>query len=263
MILRISLSQMDIVLGEQEENFSKAGVMIAEAARRGSQLVLLPELWSTGYDLARTAAMAVPPDQGPFAHMAELARKHQIHIFGSCLAAVDPDRKYNAASLFGPEGLELAHYNKIHLFRLMDEHRHLVAGNRPVLVETPWGKAGLAICYDLRFPELFRAYSLAGARLILIVAEWPKPRLQHWQTLLRARAIENQLYVVACNRVGISNGLDFFGHSCVIDTWGEFVVEAGETEMLITVDIDLGKVDEVRSTIPVFADRRAGAYANF
>src|SRR5205807_8965526 len=105
-------------------------------------------------------------------------------------------------------------------------------------------------------PELFRSYALAGARLILLAAEWPNPRRAHWETLLRARAIENQMYVVACNRVGTSQGTSFFGRSCIIDPWGETVLEGGDQETLLTTEIDLDKVDDVRATIPVFKDRR-------
>jgi predicted amidohydrolase len=120
---------------------------------------------------------------------------------------------------------------------------------------------GLTICYDLRFPELFRRYALAGAKLIFVPAEWPHPRLMHWQTLLRARAIENQLFVVACNRVGVVGKTHFCGHSAVIDPWGETIVEGDESEMLLTAEIDLGLVDDVRQRIPIFADRRPEIYA--
>jgi omega-amidase len=261
MKLTISLGQMNVALGHQAENFAKVRDFAAEAAARKSQLVLFPELWSTGYNLAQTASMAAPFDQGPFAHLADLARAHSIHIYGSCLGCSAPDRKFNTASLFGPDGTALAYYNKIHLFRLLDEDRYLTPGSRPVLAETPWGKTGLAICYDLRFPELFRAYTLAGARAILLVAAWPEPRLHHWQILLRARAIENQLFVIACNRVGVSEGARYFGHSCVVDPWGRTIVETTDEETLTTVEIDLAMVDEVRAKIPVLEDRRPDAYA--
>jgi omega-amidase len=118
----------------------------------------------------------------------------------------------------------------------------------------------MTICYDLRFPELFRRYALAGARLILVPAEWPHPRRAHWQTLLRARAIENQCFVAACNRVGITGNSTFFGASAVIDPWGEALVEGGETELILTATIDLSLVDTVRKRIPVFEDRRPELY---
>jgi predicted amidohydrolase len=142
----------------------------------------------------------------------------------------------------------------------MAEDHFLVPGDRLALAESPWGTAGLAICYDLRFPEQFRAYALAGARLALLCAEWPNPRLAHWQTLLRARAIENQFFVVACNRVGSSAGTSFFGHSCVIDPWGEVLAEGGDGEELVTAVLDLHRVEEARARIAALADRRPEVY---
>jgi predicted amidohydrolase len=142
----------------------------------------------------------------------------------------------------------------------MQEEQYLAPGQAATLLDLPWGKTGLIICYDLRFPELIRHYALQGARLILIPAEWPHPRREHWRTLLRARAIENQCFVAACNRVGQSKGAAFFGASTVVDPWGEPLIEGGETEALLTVTIDLAQVDVVRQRIPVFADRRPELY---
>jgi omega-amidase len=261
MRLRISLGQMDVRLGQPELNQATVAGMTAEAARRGSDLVLFPELWSTGYDLTRAEQHAAHLDQGAFATMAALAREQQIHVAGSCLSLQTAGKPGNTLVLFDPDGERLGAYTKLHLFRLMDEDRHLGAGEGPVMAQTPWGPAGLAICYDLRFPELFRGYALAGAVMILVPAEWPKPRMAHWRTLLRARAIENQLFVVACNRVGRSGEDDFFGHSCIIDPWGETVIEGGEGEMLLTAELDLSRIEKARSTIPVLSDRRPDIYA--
>jgi omega-amidase len=260
MRLTVSLGQMDVALGQPQANLETAQLMAAEAARRGSDVLVLPELWSTGYDLEHAASHATDLGAGIFAQTAEIARRHDLTIVGSCLSLQDQGRYANTAVFFGPDGSAQGHYSKIHLFRLMQEEQYLTAGQDLGLIETAWGPAGLAICYDLRFPELFRRYALAGARLIFIPAEWPAPRLAHWQTLLRARAIENQLFVVACNRVGQSKGQHFFGHSAIIDPWGELVVEGGGQEMVLTATIDLGRVDEVRTQIPVFADRRPELY---
>ena len=251
---------MDIALGEVGHNLATARAMIAEAAQRSSDIVVLPELWSTAYDLENAAMHAEPIEAGVFAQTAALAAEFQLHIAGSCLSLISPGHYGNTAVLFGPDGKILGSYTKLHLFRLMNEHRYLTPGDRPSLVQTPWGMAGLAICYDLRFPELFRHYALAGARIIFLPSEWPKPRLVHWQTLLRARAIENQLFIVACNRVGVTNSHEFFGHSTIIDPWGETVTEGGEKSQLLTAEIDLAEADRVRVRIPVFEDRRPDIY---
>ncbi len=258
--LKISLAQMDVLLGKPDENLAKAREMTTRAAERGSDIIVFPELWSTGYDLENAAAHSPPTDSGIFAEMASLASEYSIHISGSCLSLLEPGRFGNTAVFFDPDGKILGEYTKIHLFGLMDEHKYLCAGDRLTIVDTPWGKAGLAICYDLRFPELFRSYALAGAKVVFLPAEWPHPRLAHWEILLRARAIENQMYIVACNRVGVSKNVHFCGHSCIIDPWGESIIEAGEDEEISTAEIDVDKVDQVRARIPVFADRRPKVY---
>jgi omega-amidase len=262
--LTITLVQMDCHLGRPEQNFRRVEPLVAEAARRGSQLVILPELWSTAYDLENAGRHASPladsgDDAGWFGRFARLAREHNLWLTGSLLEQ-QGDRFYNCMPLYQPQGRLAGVYRKIHLFRLMQEEQYLAAGDRTALPDTPWGLTGLAICYDLRFPELFRSYALAGARLIVLPAEWPHPRRSHWRTLLRARAIENQCFVAACNRVGSSQGNDFFGASAVIDPWGETLIEGGETECLLTVTVDLEQADAARRRIPVFSDRRPQLY---
>jgi predicted amidohydrolase len=260
MQLRIALAQMEIQPGQPAANLARADSWASEAAKLGSDLLLLPELWSSGYDLERARALASKPNSGAHAAMADLARRHRLFVYGSILVEREPGKIGNTGLLFDPEGKAIAEYAKVHLFRLMNEDRHMQPGDRPVLVETPWGKTGLAVCYDLRFPELFRAYAVQGARAVLLVAEWPLPRLMHWQTLLRARAIENQLYMIACNCVGSSNGVQFFGHSTIVDPWGDIIVEADDRETLVTAAIDMARVEEVRRKLDVLSDRRPEAY---
>lgn len=261
MQLKIGLAQMDVVLGDPARNWATVQRMAAEARDRDVDLLVFPELWSTGYDLAAAESYATSTDAGMFAAVAELARTHRIGIAGSCLSRLGAGAYGNTAVLHNAQGEQTAVYSKTHLFRLMDEDQYLTAGDRGVVAETAWGRVGLAICYDLRFPELWRGYALAGARLALLPAEWPQPRLAHWQILLRARAIENQMFVAACNRVGRSKDAEFFGHSCLIDPWGSVLVEGDDQEGLLTADVDLTQVDAVRAQIPVFADRRPDVYA--
>jgi omega-amidase len=259
MKLNVSLGQMDVALGRTAENLDKVRAMTEEARRRGSQLVVFPELWSTGYDLERAPEYATSVDQGLFAQTAALARQESIHILGSLLE--QSDRGYrNTAVLFCPQGQLLAQYSKVHLFRPMQEDVYLVAGVEAPVFELSWGTSALAICYDLRFPELFRRYALSGAKVVFLVAEWPRPRLTHWQTLLQARAIENQFFVVACNRVGESAGLSFFGHSAIYDPSGDLVAGAAEEETLLTAIIDLDVVDQVRGATTLFEDRHEEVY---
>jgi predicted amidohydrolase len=251
---------MDVRIGQPGKNLAKVEELAARASQSGSNFLLLPELWSTGYDLEHADQHAARIDSGVFASVSTLAQKYKLAILGSCLSLVGPGLYANTAVLFDDNGRIIADYNKIHLFKLMDEPQYLMPGNKPVVADTEWGKAGVAICYDLRFPELFRYYALQGASMVMIPAEWPWPRLSHWRTLLQARAIENQLFIFACNRVGTSKRSTFFGHSMIIDPWGEIVIEGGEDEELITAVIDLGQVKSVRTTIPVFEDRRPDIY---
>jgi omega-amidase len=259
MKLNLSLGQMDVQLGQPEANLARVSAWTEEAARRGSALVLFPELWSTGYDLENWQQHASPPGEGMFPRLAALARQHHIALGGSVLE-VRNGKAYNAFALFDAEGALSATYRKTHLFRLMDEEKWLAPGEGLEMVEAEWGLTGLGVCYDLRFPELFRHYALRGARLVLLPAEWPARRAYHWQTLLRARAIENQMFLAGVNRVGESKGEVFGGGSAVIDPWGEAVVEGGSAETLLTAEIDLDQVDAVRSRIPVFQDRRPEIY---
>ena len=260
MALTISLGQMDVTLGQPEKNLAVVADMTAEAARRGSDLVVFPELWSTGYDLENAERHAAAIGEGIFAQTARLAQQHHIHMLGSCLSRLPTGGYGNTAVWFTPTGAAGGVYSKAHLFRLMQEEQFLTAGRERAVVQTPWGPAGLTICYDLRFPELFRAYALAGAKMVFVPSEWPHPRLMHWQTLLRARAIENQMFVIACNRVGVSKETHFFGHSMIIDPWCETVVSGREEPTLLTATIDPALVESVRAKIPVFADRRPDLY---
>jgi len=266
--ITLSLAQMHIELGNPEANFERAAHWVAESARQGSDLILFPELWSTGYDLENWPRHATPLEAGLFPRVAALAREYGLSIGGSLLEARN-DRAFNTFVLYDRNGNLVGKYSKIHLFRLMDEHIWLTPGEELATVNltptdrdtTPF-RAGMGICYDLRFPELWRSYALSGATLALLPAEWPTARLAHWRTLLRARAIENQMFIAAANNVGNTKGETFGGHSAVIDPWGEALIEGGEEESLLTVEIDLDKAAEVRKRIPIFEDRRPDLYAH-
>jgi omega-amidase len=260
MKLKVSLGQMDVQLGQPEKNLATVESMVTEAAEKGSDLILFPALWSSGYDLKNANLHATALDQGVFAETANLARKYGLSILGSCLSLKQEGQFGNTAVYFDDKGQQLGAYTKIHLFRLMVEDQYLSPGEYLTAINTAWGRVGLAICYDLRFPEIFRAYALAGAKIVLLPAQWPYPRLSHWQTLLRARAIENQLVIIACNRVGATGDTTYCGHSTIIDPWGDIIVEGSDSPDLLSGTVDLDRVDEVRTKIPILSDRRPDAY---
>ena len=259
MDLTISLAQIDIVLGNPAANLDKAAGWTAEAARRGSDLIVFPEMWTTGMDWQNLPALASTQAE-VIDSVAELARTNCIWINGSMLALDENGQPTNTSILFDPQGEQAGVYRKIHLFGLMNEDQHLAAGQHLTTVETSWGQNGLAVCYDLRFAEIFRTYALQGVNLVYLPAEWPHPRLAHWRTLLRARAIENQMYMVGVNRVGTDGTHQFFGHSAIINPWGDTIIEGGESEVLLTATIDTDAVARVRDQIPVFKDRRPELY---
>ena len=265
MKLTVSLVQMSVASGDPETNLKKAEGFVAEAAGRKSDLVCFPEMWTTGFDWKKNEEIA----SGQYATLekiAGLARKHKIWINGSMLALNEDKKPSNTSILFDPEGGQAGLYRKTHLFTLMNEQDHMSAGNSFCAADTPWGPVGLAICYDLRFPEIFRTYALKGAKIILMPSAFPHPRIAHWKTLIRARAIEDQLFMIAANRTGSEDhGKDgkitYFGDSCIIDPWGETVAEAGETEeTVVTATIDTDKADETRSNMTVLKDRRPELY---
>jgi len=259
MQLHVAPAQMDIHLGEPSANLATVRQLATTAAAQGADLLVLPELWSTGYDLTRATELADAPGSGIYTEIANLARTRQIAIAGSTLARHD-GRPTNTATVYGADGTLLASYDKLHLFGLMSEDHYLAPGNKRTLFDAPWGPCALAICYDLRFPELFRTYALQGAGVIIVPAEWPHPRLEHWRTLVRARAIENQCFMIAVNRVGRDRKNTFCGHTLVVDPWGEILVEGGEEPELLTATLDLSLVETVRSRMGVLRDRRADLY---
>ena len=259
MKLSISIGQMRVLRGAPESNLERMRDWTAEASKRGSGLVLFPELWHSGYDLEHRERYASRMDEGVFARISDLAREHKIAIGGSVLEARD-GKIYNSFPLFNADGRCLAVYSKTHLFSLMNEVKWLTPGETFVTADAPWCLTGLSICYDIRFPEVYRHYAFAGTRIVLVVAEWPVRRIEHWKTLLLARAIENQMFIAACNCLGEFREETFGGCSAIVDPWGRYVDEAGEEESLLTAEIDLNLVEKTRRQFPFFKDSRSDMY---
>ncbi|MDY6875239.1 MAG: nitrilase-related carbon-nitrogen hydrolase [Chloroflexota bacterium] len=258
-MLTIALAQMDIHTARPEDNLARARNFAAQAHEASADLLLLPELWLHGYDLERAGEWAAPLGEGGFAQMAALASEFGLHLAGSLLER-HTGGVSNTAVLYAPDGALLGSYRKIHLFRLMQEHHYLTPGDHATLCPTPWGPVGLAICYDLRFPELFRAMALAGAVLFLVPAQWPVRRVEAWFLLARARAVENELIVTACNRVGSDDQVEFPGRSCVVDPWGHVLVEGDDRERLLVAQTDLREISKARRYLTIYQDRRPDAY---
>lgn len=252
--MRISVIQLAYGDAEQpaQRTARAAGLVRAQA---GSDLVVLPELWPQGgfaYD--RWEDQAEPAD-GPAVTAMRAAAADlgaSVHM-GSYVERDEAGRLFNTSVLIGPDGSVLTTYRKIHLFGFGEGEPKLLTPGDEVVVHD---RLGLATCYDLRFPEMFRALLDRGAELLLMPAAWPAKRVEHWRLLARARAVENQMYVVACNTGGSHAGVPMGGHSAVIDPWGAVLAEAGDGEEVLVVDVDLDSVAQTRASFPVLADRR-------
>lgn len=255
--LRVSAIQFNIKLGKVETNLNAATEALLRVASQGAQLAVLPEMWSCGYDYRNLTDLA---QQTPVVleRWQQVCRETGLVSVGS-LPEPEGGRIYNTAYVID-RGELVASYRKLHLFSTMQEDRFLAAGNGTLVAETSLGKLGIAICYDLRFPELFRKLALEGAEIICLPAEWPKPRQEHWNALLRARAIENQLFVVAANCCGVQGNLDFFGHSQLISPLGNLLAFAGEEETELIAEFDFAEMESYRKLIDTLGDRRADVY---
>jgi len=265
MNLTLSIAQMRVSVSQPEENLVKAEAWIAEASRRGSDVICFPEMWTTGFNWLNNDRMAAAQYKVAD-RIAAMAKAYGIWINGSMLALNEAGKVSNTSILFNADGEQAGIYRKTHLFSLLHEDAHMAPGDHVTVVDTPWGRAGLAICYDIRFPELFRTYALKGAEIVFCPMAFPHPRLDHWKILVRARAIENQMFMVGINQVGSEDfGSDgvvtYFGDSVIIDPWGRTVIEAGETdEILLTATVDMDRVREIRSSMTVLKDRRPDIY---
>ena len=225
-----------------------------------ADLVVLPELWPTGYfAFDRYAAEAESMEGETVTGLRRIAARCGITLMGGTFVERHADGLANCAVTIGPDGSILHTYRKIHLFGYQSEEaRLLTPGTDLTVAETAFAPVGTSTCYDLRFPELYRKLVDQGAQMVIIPAAWPLARLEHWRLLLRARAIENQVFVIACNGAGTQHGTELAGHSVIIDPWGNVVAEAGSEAESLTATIDLANVTRIRAEFPVLEHRRLG-----
>lgn len=257
--MKLGCIQLQVAFGDVEKNFSRVEELVREAANKGAEIVILPEMWNTSYALEKLEGLADVDGERTKAFLSQLAKELYVHIVGGSVATKKGDKFYNTMLVYNNEGELVGEYDKAHLFRLMDEHLHLSSGNTQNNFKLGDLDAAGVICYDIRFPEWLRLHALNGAKVLFVSAQWPTARIDHWKTLLQARAIENQCFVVAVNRIS-RNKDNFNGQSMVIEPWGEILWTGGEDEELAIVDVDFSKVDEVRTRIPVYDDRRPELY---
>jgi deaminated glutathione amidase len=282
--MRVAAIQMQCS-ADRIDNLVRAATLIGRAAEQGAELAVLPELFAS---LGRTAEMraAAEPLNGPtVAWASALARGHHCWIVAGSFVERDGEQLFNTSVLLDPDGALIAHYRKVHLFDIdvagatSRESDTFSAGDDAVVAQlspagepdgsTPDGatpntpKLGLTICYDLRFPELFRIEALRGAQLIAVPSAFTAATgADHWELLVRARAVENQVAIIAAAQSGTSpDGVERHGHALIVDAWGTVLAEApGEGDAVVVADIDLGAIAQLRKRLPSLANRRPDAY---
>ncbi|MDD2207133.1 MAG: carbon-nitrogen family hydrolase [Aminobacterium sp.] len=264
-MVNFALLQTDIKFCDPEYNHSHVKEMIDKAmsAQKRPDMIVLPEDWSTGFsdEMFHHMEDFIEPIDGPSVTLLkECAKKHNVWILGGSIGTQFEDGMRNTAFLLNRNGEIVGDYSKMHLYRDMDEDVAYKHGTDMNVYDTELGKVGIAICYDLRFCELFRTYALRGADVVIETSDFPNPRVNHWRTLLLARAIENQMFIIACNRVGASPMGTYCGHSMIIDPWGEVIAEGGDQEEIVTGSVDFSETQKIRDTIHMFRDRRPQSY---
>ncbi|WP_261718955.1 carbon-nitrogen family hydrolase [Streptomyces sp. FZ201] len=255
--MRASLLQIAVDEGESVESRRvRAASLVRE--QTGADLVVLPELWTTGAFSYELFGIEAEPLEGPtYEAMAKAASDAGVWLHAGSIPERDPEGPlYNTSLIFAPSGELAAAYRKIHRFGFDKGEAVLMgAGNELVTVRLPATTLGVATCYDLRFPELFRGLVDAGAETLVVSAGWPERRRAHWTLLAQARAVENQAFVLACGTSGTHAGVPQAGHSIVVDPWGEVLAEAGPGEEVLTVEFDPARVAATREQFPALKDR--------
>lgn len=264
--LRVAVIQMWCG-ADAGDAWRRAEKLVAQAAQTGAKLVLLPEMFAEYGDLETAVQNAAPSDGLPTTRLAAMAKNNQIWLAGGSTCEKDPTGKiYNLSQVFSPHGDVTASYRKLHLFapqsgelKAANETELFSAGDRIAHADTPWGKLGLSICYDLRFPEIYRQLAAAGCTMLAIPSAftWFSGQ-RHWEVLVRARAIENQAFVFAPNQFGWHDSQRrSYGHSLIVDPHGEILAEGPEDdELVIYADLDFGTQSRFRAQLPALTHRR-------
>ena len=259
-MINVLIVQMQSVLGEKEKNFAKIEKLLSEYKTVKSDLIILPELFATGWYCDIYEQVAEKEENSKtLDFVRNIANEHNSNVIGGSFVRKDNEGKIrNTCPVFDREGNLIAKYDKMHLYSYLGdtENLHSTAGEKPVIANTDIGKIGLTICYDIRFPEIYRCYAYGGADLLVNVAAWPKSRKVHWETLTRARAIENQSFMIAVSQTGeIQNGIYNLGHSAVYGPLGETIASSGDEETVIEAKINFDEMKTLRENVKTLSDR--------
>ncbi|MEO6434912.1 MAG: nitrilase-related carbon-nitrogen hydrolase [Tepidisphaeraceae bacterium] len=247
--------QFDIAWENREANHAKVRALLAASPPRAGALVALPEMFSSGFSM-NVAKVAEDESRASERLLCETAKRYGIFLVGGVATHGEDGKGRNEAIVAGPEGTVVARYCKLHPFAPGKEKQHYTAGDAVTTFPADGFTVAPFICYDLRFPEIFRTGVQRGANVMLVIANWPSPRVEHWVTLLRARAIENQAYVMGVNRCGNDPYLPYPGRSLIVNFRGDVMADAGARESLVSAEIDLAELEAYRRELPFLADMR-------
>lgn len=256
--MKIAIYQMEIIPGEPEKNIEKVTNWLSTLD--DVEIAVLPEMWNTSYTLEELVHITSDNGQREIEKLSELAKQYQINIVGGSIAVRVEDKIYNRAIVINKKGELIHQYDKLHLVPMLDEPNYLTQGNNISIFEIDNVKMGVIICYDLRFPEISRKLALEGIEVLFVVAEWPIERISQFEKLLYARAIENQVYVIASNSIGKCNNTLFGGKSMVINPLGEATTKIILGEGTIQATVNIEEIRNIRTKIPLLKTRRADIY---
>lgn len=259
--MKVSCLQMNMKLGCPEENFAHAEQLICNAMKDTPDVLVLPETWNTGFfPKGNLAELSCKDGDEVKSRIGALAKQYGVNIVAGSVSNVRDGKVFNTAMVFDRDGQCMAEYDKTHLFTPMGEDDYYTCGDHLCCFTLDGVKCGIIICYDARFPELTRSLALQGLDMLFVVSQWPKERIFHLRTLTTARAIENQMFVVCCNSCGTAGKTVYGGNSAIIEPFGKTLALGGENEEIITADCDIEIPSDIRSSIPVFRDRRQELY---
>ncbi|MCF8000746.1 MAG: hypothetical protein K9K76_02690 [Halanaerobiales bacterium] len=260
MDFKVTLIQSDLKIGQEKENFKEMKKYLNKAVETNTDLVVLPETWITGFGkkiFNNINSYAKKENNEILQYLKDFALDNDLHIVGGTILEKERDGNiYNNLYYINRNGVVEGKYRKMHLYSPGGEHKVVTPGHNIDFVETGFGKIGFMICYDIRFPELARLYAQEGIEVLYVVANFNDPKKDQWLNLLKARALENQFYVVACNR----SGKNYFGNSVIISPEGEIQLNAGRREGIYSGYVDLSLIKAVREEYPYLEDRREDIY---
>lgn len=261
--MRVSCIQLDMDFCDVEKNYLRAEELIYNTVKNEkTDVVLLPETWSTGYYPKNDLMSFCEPAGGRIKKTFSLIAKDLgVNIVAGSIANNKNGMAYNTSYVFDRVGDVVAEYDKIHLFTPMNEDNFFGHGEKTAVFELDGHKCAVIICYDIRFPELVRKLALEGVEILFVVSQWPSQRIEHLKILSSARAIENQMFVAVCNSCGKAGDTVFGGNSRIVDPWGNVLAFAGEKEEIITADCDFSTINQIRSSINIFDDRKPELYS--